>query len=372
MKTTAVAAMAALTLIGSAFAESSVSFSNTIYEEDYFYTNDDGETKKDFPTLKDKMSVEYTSEHVDASITVVAGADDFDDQHFAIDGYIDDWYLEWRLFQPVTIGLHDNIYSEGSALPVYDDNLANGNIGSDGFTVVYRPETLNNRLRLSATLPFNFTKDGDGFGGEPNWLKTKNDDDKSKYINLGLGAIYTDELFQIGFTVSNVSDSDARLIGATVSFPNLFGACEGLTIGGGFSNAKGKDAGFEDLVSVLGNDFGVTGGSLINANISYEKDAFGVVAESLYNVKDDESDYDFYAACNVSVPVAEKIVFTAGGKVLADLNSDTKVANKNAFSVLFGAEYTFDEHNQVGVEFDFFTCDKTKAFAVPVFWKWTM
>ncbi len=55
-----------------------------------------------------------------------------------------------------------------------------------------------------------------------------------------------------------------------------------------------------------------------------------------------------------------------------DLNSDTKVANKNAFSVLFGAEYTFDEHNQVGVEFDFFTCDKTKAFAVPVFWKWTM
>ncbi|MBS7242328.1 MAG: hypothetical protein KIG77_08140 [Treponema sp.] len=197
-------------------------------------------------------------------------------------------------------------------------------------------------------------------------------DDKSKYINLGLGAIYTDELFQIGFTVSNVSDSDARLIGATVSFPNLFGAREGLTIGGGFSNAKGKDAGFEDLVSVLGNDFGVTGGSLINANISYEKDAFGVVAESLYNVKDDESDYDFYAACNVSVPVAEKIVFTAGGKVLADLNSDTKVANKNASSVLFGAEYTFDEHNQVGVEFDFFTCDKTKAFAVPVFWKWTM
>lgn len=160
MKTTAVAAMAALTLIGSAFAESSVSFSNKIYEEDYFYTNDDGETKKDFPTLKDKMSVEYTSEHVDASITVVAGADDFDDQHFAIDGYIDDWYLEWRLFQPVTIGLHDNIYSEGSALPIYDDNLANGNIGSDGFTVVYRPETLNNRLRLGATLPFNFTKDG--------------------------------------------------------------------------------------------------------------------------------------------------------------------------------------------------------------------
>ena len=253
-----------------------------------------------FFVLNDKKS-----EINDASITVVAGADDFDDQHFAIDGYIDDWYLEWRLFQPVTIGLHDNIFSEGSALPIYDDNLANGNIGSDGFTVVYRPETLKNRLRLGATLPFNFTKDGDGFGG-------------------------------------------------------------------GFSNAKGKDAGFEDLVSVFGNDFGVTGGSLINANISYEKDAFGVVAESLYNVKDDESDYDFYAACNVSVPVAEKIVFTAGGKVLADLNSDTKVANKNAFSVLFGAEYTFDEHNQVGVEFDFFTCDKTKAFAVPVFWKWTM
>ncbi|MBQ0039662.1 MAG: hypothetical protein KBS64_04480 [Treponema sp.] len=372
MKKITAAALTAFVLIGSAFAESSVSFSNKVYEEDYFYASNDGETEKDFPTLKDKMSVEYTSEHVDAAITVIAGIDDFNDRHFGIDGYIDDWYLEWRLFQPVTIGLHDNIYSDGSALPIYDDNLENGNIGSDGFTVVYRPAVFDNSLRLAATLPFNFIKDDEGFGADPNWIKSKDDDDDDKYLDLGLGAIYTNEIFQAGLAIKNVASNDERLIGATVSFPDLFGAVEGLTIGGGYTNAKGKDAGFDDLISVLGNDFGVTGENLINANLSYEKNAFSIVAEALYNVKDDESDYDFYTACNVSFATSDQLTLTVGGKVLSDLNSDTKDMNKNIFSALVGAEYTIDDHNQIGIEFDIFSCDKTKAFAVPVFWKWTM
>ncbi|MCQ2241883.1 hypothetical protein [Treponema sp.] len=382
MKKIALAALTALALIGSAFAESSVSFYNKIFEEDYFYANNDGETQKDFPVVKDEMNVEYKSEHVDAALKVIAGIDDFDDRHFGMDGYIDDWYLEWRLFQPVTIGLHDNIYSEGSALPIYDDNLANGNIGSNGFTVVYRPSIFENKLRLGATLPFEFTKTEDEFGKKPNWLKAKKtikdeDDnetetDDDKYVNLGLGAIYTDDLFQVGFTVKDISNSDTRLVGVTVSFPDLFGAVEGLTIGGGFSNAKGKDAGFDDLISVLGTDYGVTGKNIINANLSLEKEAFSVVAEALYNTKNDEGDYDLYSAAVVGIPVNEQLVLNAGGKTLMDLNSDTKDNNKNIYSVLVGTEYTIDEHNQIGVEFDFFTCDKTKAFAVPVFWKWTM
>lgn len=372
MKKLAAAALTAFTLLCSAIAESSVSFYNKIYEEDYFYANNDGETEKDFPVIKDKMNVEYTSEHVDASITAIVGIDDFDDRHYAIDGYIDDWYLEWRLFQPLTIGLHDNIYSEGSALPIYDDNLANGNIGSDGFTVVYRPGIFKNKLRLGATLPFNFTKDEDGFGSEPNWLKTKDDEDDNKYIDFGLGAIYTDDFIEIGFTAKDISDSDERLIGATISFPNLFGAVEGFTIGGGFTNAKGKNAGFDDLVSVLGNDFGITGENLINANLSFERNAFGLVAEFLYNVKDDENDYDLYTACNVSFTAKEKLTVTTGGKFLCDLNSDTKDSCKNIIGALIGAEFSINEHNQIGIEVDFFQRDKVKAYAVPVFWKWTM
>lgn len=372
MKKTTIAFLASIALIGSAFADPSVSFYNKVFEEDFFYANDDGETVKDFPVLKNEMSVEYESEHVDAAITVVAALDDFNEKHFGIDGYINDWYLEWRLFQPLTIGLHDNIYSEGSSLPIYDDNLANGNIGSDGFTVIYRPPVLENKLRLAATLPFDFTKTDEGLGAEPNFLKTKNDENDDLYINLGLGAIYTDELFQIGLTLNDVANNDTRLIGATFSFPNLFGSVEGLTVGGGFTNAKGKDAGIEDLVSVLGNDFGVTGENLININLTLEKENFSIAAEALYNTKKDESDYDLYSACSISVPATENILINAGGKILADLNSDTKDYNKSIISAFVGAEYTIDDHNQIGIEFDLFTCDKTKAFAVPVFWKWTM
>lgn len=73
MKKIALAALTALALIGSAFAESSVSFYNKIFEEDYFYANNDGETQKDFPVVKDEMNVEYKSEHVDAALKVIAG-----------------------------------------------------------------------------------------------------------------------------------------------------------------------------------------------------------------------------------------------------------------------------------------------------------
>ena len=143
-------AFVAIAFTASAFA-ADVTFYNKLYEEDAFlYHNDaDDENEKDFPVLKDKMSVEYKSEHVDAGITAVVGLDDFDGKNFGIDGYIDDWYVEYRLIQPITLALHDNIYMDGSALPVYDDNVSGGNIGSDGFTVVYRPSFLNNALRLA-------------------------------------------------------------------------------------------------------------------------------------------------------------------------------------------------------------------------------
>lgn len=372
MKKIAAAVLASLALTGASFAEPSVSFSNKLYEEDYFYASNDGESEKDFPTLKNEASLEFTSDRIDASVTAVVGLDDFNDRHFGIDGYIDDWKIEWRVINPLALGLHDNIYSEGSALPIYDDNLENGNIGSDGFTLVVHPEVLDGKFRFGATVPFNFTKDEDFFGRDSNWLKGKNEDDDDKYLNFGLGAIYADDLFEVGLTVKDVADSDSRLIGGTLSFPNLFGAVDGLTIGGGYTKAEGKDAGFGDLISVLGADFGVECGDLINANVTFENDLLSIAAEALFSLKDDESDYDLYSACNVGFSAAENLLLVVGGKVMADFNGDSKDENKNIYSVLCGAEYEINEHHSVGIEFDFFTRDETKAFAVPVFWKWTM
>ncbi len=377
MKKLITAILASAALLGSAFAEPSVELSNEIYEEDYFCGNNDGESEKDFPVIKNKIELEFTSDKVDAAITAIAGIDDFNDRNFAIDGFIDDWKIEWRPVESLALGLHDNIYANGSALPIYDDNLANGNIGSDGFTVTYTIPVMNGDLRFGATVPFNFTKDEDAFGNEPNWLKAKKveDDeptDDDMYLNFGLGAIFSSELFEAGFTAKDLTDSDSRLVGITASFPNLFGAVEGLTIGAGYANAKGKDAGFDDLISVLGTDFGVNGENLLNANVTFENDFVSVIAEGLFNVKNDESDYDLYSACIVGIPATEKLLINAGGKFLMDMNSDTKDDNKNIYSALIGTEYAINDNNSIGIEFDIFLRDKAKAFAVPVFWKWSM
>lgn len=408
-----VLALAAITFSASAFA-ADVSFYNKVYEEDPFYlhtdkkhTEDgDNDSKTDFPVLKDEMSVEYQSEHVDAAITAVVGLDDFDEQHFGIDGYIDDWYVEYRLFQPVTLGLHDNIYMDGSALPVYDDNLSGGDIGSDGFTVVYRPSFLNDALRIAATLPFNFTKD-DFNEDDTNWLKSKDDDDDTKYVNLGLGAIYDHEFFQIGVTVQDILDSDERVFGSYISFPNLFGAVEGLTIGGGFTHTSREDikideknytdytiaglegAGFDDLTWFGG----VTGENLVSANLTFEKDGVPVslAADFLYNLGQkyiygsyDETEgwsdgsvyvWDLYAAATLTFGITEQLSAYVGGKLLVDTNNDSNIQEdkaENVYGVNLGVDFQLDEHNSFGAGFEYQAFDSNYQIAVPVYWQWTL
>lgn len=391
-----VLALAAITFSASAFA-ADVSFYNKVYEEDPFYlhtdkkhTEDgDNDSKTDFPVLKDEMSVEYQSEHVDAAITAVVGLDDFDEQHFGIDGYIDDWYVEYRLFQPVTLGLHDNIYMDGSALPVYDDNLSGGNIGSDGFTVVYRPSFLNNKLRLGATLPFNFTKD-DFNEEDTNWLKTKDDDDDTKYVDFGLGAIYDHELFQLGVTVRDILDNDERVFGTYISFPNLFGAVEGLTLGGGLTHTEresfdGDDysvkglegAGFDDLTWFGG----VTGENLVSANLTFEKEDLPVsfAADFLYNLgqkyAEEEYFWDLYTAVTLTFGINDQLSAYVGGKLLVDTKNDSEAQPdkaENVYGVNLGVDFQLDDHNSLGAGFEYQTWDSDYQIAVPVYWQWTL
>lgn len=384
-------ALAAITFSASAFA-ADVSFYNKVYEEDPFYIhtdkkyNDgDDDNKTDFPVLKDEMSVEYQSEHVDAAITAVVGLDDFDEQHFGIDGYIDDWYVEYRLFQPVTLGLHDNIYMDGSALPVYDDNLSGGNIGSDGFTVVYRPSFLNNKLRLGATLPFNFTKD-DFNEKDTNWLKTKDDDDDTKYVDFGLGAIYDHELFQLGVTVRDILDNDERVFGTYISFPNLFGAVEGLTLGGGLTHTEresfdGDDYSVEGLEGAGFDDLtwfgGVTGENLVSANLAFEKEEVPVsfAADFLYNLgqKYTNSEYiwDLYTAATLTFGINEQLSAYVGGKLLVDTENEADKA-ENVYGVNLGVDFQLDGHNSLGAGFEYQTFDSNYQIAVPVYWQWTL
>lgn len=397
-----------------AFAEGTeISFSNKIYEEDVIAEHkskdysDDGKasTKTDFPAIKNKMEVEITSEKVDALVAAIVAIDDYDEKHFGVTGKIDDWYIEFRPIHPITLGMHTSIYADGSYLPVYDDNIGAGDIGSSGFTMTYRPSALKDALRISFTVPFEF--DGD----DVNWLNGKKetlDGDGEPYENeklkFGLGAIYNHDFFNIGVAVQNVvdekydtvnKDGDSRhqywrrQLGVYAALPTLFGNVEGLTIGGGIAKTwadtdKGEDreVAFDDLTEYGGIDYE----TLVNGFLTYETDAFTLSAEALYNCGTDTElqigdpllVWDFYSAASLSFTIAEKLTATVTGKVLMDLKGNE--ANKaflsgkdkaeNAYGAGFALEYEVNDNNTVGAEFDIDTFDGNWKIKAPVYWEY--
>jgi hypothetical protein len=265
--------------------------------------------------------------------------------------------MEWRLIQALTIGLHDNIYSDASVLAVLDDELEGGNIGSDGFTAIYRPEMFNRALRLALTFPYDFTKH-ENDPADPNWLKGK-DTNGTEYVDMGIGAIYTGSVFQVGFTAHDVLDDDERLIGFTLNFPNVV---EGLTIGAGFTNTKSKKA--------LSDDLEVTGENIINAQLAYETGAFRFDAETVIGL-DKKAEYDKYFGVMVGYEATEAVAL--GAKFQMSMYGKDGGLEDNKWTVGATIDYTIDEHNSVGVEFDYTqTNENKKEICVPVYWKWSL
>ena len=259
-----VAALAALTMASSAFAEVNLEASNKLKSDVVSIEHIDAadETTNTFPGIKNVITVEVTSDHVDAMVEGVVKFADFTSQNdvgLAWDGgEISDWYVEARVLDDkLTFGFHDNIHPEGDYLPVYDDNVAAGNIGSNGFTLVYRPIE---GLRFAASLPFGYEEAGD-----INWLKVdgkKEDElgDSVKTTNIRLGAIYDMGIAEFGVAAQDILDSDERTIGAYVYSEGLFGNVEGLNFRAGFANSK---------AGVFLEDVGVAGENLWNVAFEF-------------------------------------------------------------------------------------------------------
>lgn len=365
--------LAAIAMASSlAFADDlKLSFYNKLYEEDAILQHDGeaDETKKDFPGIKERMQAEVTSEKVDAMVKATVTLDDYDDKHFGLQGKVNDWYVEFRPVDKLALGLHTGIYADGSALPIYDDNVNAANIGSDGFTVSVFP--IEN-LRLALTAPFTF--DGSEDKGDINWLNGKKEDDEQENFNIGFGAIYDHELFQLGASVQDAADSDERQIGAYVNLPKLFGKVEPLTIGAGFAHSEAvlPVIGDEDLISVGGLESCVYYKDLLSAYASFEMEKFSVTAEMAYNLgykKDGYHAYDFYSAAAISFGIVENLSATATGKILVDL-ADENETEKSLTMGAFALDYDVNENNTVGAEFDVAMHDKDWAIAVPLYWKY--
>ena len=375
--------MAVLALaLGFASADVKFSFYNKLYEEDAFvdhYDNgrdDDGnsESVTDFMGIKNRMYFEVFTDRVDAMIKADVRFDDNDNDHYGLDGRLKDWYLEFRPIEIATLSLHTGIFSDGSYLPVYDDNINAGNIGSDGLTFTLRPVE---GLRFGVTAPFSMDSDW----GDKNYFNGDKDEDESDKFDFGIGAIYGQELFQIGFSVQDVADSDERQIGAYINLPTLFGVSEAVTVGAGFAHSEKYRTIVADADTISLGDIGadVSYKNLLSAYATLDFEKFGIAAEIAYNMSDDEPDviidddpfdsYDLYSAASISFGLADKLTASVTGKILSDLKSKNDT-NKTILFGAFGLEYEANEKNTLGCEFNIATCDKDWSIAIPVFWKY--
>ena len=388
-----IASLVAVALASSvAFADVKLSFYNKLYEDSSIldhYDNgkdDDGdsETVTDFPGINERMFVEVLSDRVDAMVKATMTLDDYDEQHFGIQGKVNDWYIEFRPIEMITLGMHTAINPDGSYLPVYDDNLGAGNIGSDGFTVTFKP--IEN-LRIGVTTPFSF--DGSDKAKDVNWLDGKAERGEDEEFNTGIGAIFDHEKFQIGASIQDILDSDERQVGAYINMPGLFGVYEPLTIGAGFAHSECYQRTFSDLISVGHLEAGIGYENLLNAYATVEFEKFSLSAEMLYNLGGDDEwvkamgfnpltydgddgiyGYDFYTGASISFGLVDKLTATATGRLLMDMTSSSKGGFKNMLFGSFAINYDLNDRNTLGAEFDVATRDKDWAIAIPVYWKY--
>ena len=372
MKKILAGAFAVVAVCGIAFADVRVNFYNKLYSEDpivrHHDDDGDGDYKTDgyFPGIKERMYADISTDKVDAGVKGTISfkhnryySDDSDSKDFYFKGSIDDWWVEFRPFSKATLGLHDSIWADGSYLPIWDDNVTAGNIGSDGFTFIFKPIE---RLRLAATIPSGMDYD------TVNSLTDDYDD-----FHFGFGAIFDADVFQIGANVQGIPCSGDRQFGTFINMPEFFGIVKKLSIGAGFTHAWGGEWGMnymDGLISWAGLGYE----NLLNTYVTYDADEFDLTAELAWSFEfDDVPGYDFYTAVAVSFDLMDKLTATATGKLLYDFDG-----SKNGFGFGTGASFAIDyevnKRNMIGAKAEINLLDGADYwdFAVPVYWKYTL
>lgn len=372
MKLKKIAAVSAWFLLGLSLVQAqSVEFSSELSSDivsvrkgkAYHFSEDEDEiddgTTKDFAGIKENFVATFTSERVDAELDVSFILDDYNERNFGLAWDEINWFVEFRPVEIFALGIHEDVYAQGSYLPVYDDNVAAGNLGSSGITAMLKPVE---GLVLAATVPFGIFEDDDDSG--VNYIDGKKSDDGDLDFNFGFGAEYSfGELFSVGASVGDVLNGDGRTFGIFASVNPIEDA--GLTISAGFSYCKTGEAGFDDLS--LSEDFGVTGEKLLNFAVAYETDSLSLAGEILFNLDDEDSGYDFYAAAKGEYTFQSNF----GVSLLAMLFTDNSSGGyENCYGVNPGVFFQTENHRfEAGVKFE--TIDGDTFFSFPVSWKYS-
>ena len=351
------AAVAAFALVsGFAFADSEVKFSNKVSSDIVEIVSNDDDTETEFAGIKNKTVFEYASDNLDAMIELVfwskketdekdpLDADD-DKDYFAIGtGGFDfgDTFIEFRPFEVLGFEFHEKLNTAGSYLPVWDDNLSTGNMGSD-FGVVVRPV------------------EGLVFGAGVDFMSAFGHDDRKPIFNFGVE--YANEDFAIGGALRNVAGDEDEDTGTDEL---AFGVYTSLIMVENFSFNLGFA--YNDAVEP---DVGTVDGNLLTAGIMFEKDAVTLNVDAATNFgNSDDKEFDLYSAVQFGFAVNDNFSAELTFANALDFESDDDKKEKAMFEINPAVKLTFDRH-EFGAGVNVFFNEDGSKVCFPVHWKYS-
>ena len=363
--------LSATLFAASSFAQE-FSFSNEVSTDVFHMTHIDDlqkpmeEDDTDFAGIYDEVTVDFSSEKLDFGFNSKFGIDDFDDDAnfdekrihedpsdgvyaIAMDDF--DYYVEFRPIDVLALGLSMDYETAGAYLPVWDDTIEAGKLGSDGLSLVVKPVQ---GLRIVGTIPFNFDF--------VNTLNGSKDDGYNKFY-FGAGVDYTMEnVFTAGINIDDIADSDFRQIGLFASLT----AVENLVLNAGLTIAT------EDNPASIDFDFWgfeLLGETLITAGASYELEALSLAADFAVNTDSEKSDYDLYTGVNVGYQINEQLGLAVKGVLGLDLGAPE---GQDEADTLFGVEpsvsFALNENNEFSAGVDVEIVGSNRYIAIPLSW----
>ena len=328
-KLMAFAALCAFTAAAS-FAQE-VTFENELSSDLVSIDITDDNTESTFAGFKNEAKAEYTSDQLDMGVTLVVDVNQEDDDAISIgsDGFVDDYFIEFRPIELLGIGFHKGYNVAGSYLPCLDTEIEASNIGSDFGLFVYPLEGLV-------------------ISGGVDFISYLGRDDTKPLVNFG-AEYAVGEMVTFGAAFRNIA-SDDRSIGAYASFTGV----ENLTVNAGFTY-KGE---LEDYFIA---------GNLINAAVTYEAGAIGISADAVFAVGGDEDfENELYVAANVSYQINDAFAASLCGSFTNDFDND----DAWCIGVNPSVEYSITEHNTVGAGVNVGIMKEAKNISFPIFWKY--
>lgn len=363
--------LAALAMFGASVLwaqEFEFSFTNELSSD--IVTIDNGETN--FAGITENASIEFSSEKVDAYLEVEftlgtgTGNDVSKTNHLNFAWTDLDYWLHFRPFKILTLAFHDDLWMDGSYLPLWDDNAPAGGLGSSGFTLMVEPIE---GLRIAATIPMDNLDDG-----LANFLNGDEDEGEHKPFDLGFGAEYAfGELFSVGAKVGDLIDSDEIYFGVFAAIRPL--KSDDLIIRAGYGHYEGENGILEELD--YSENIALAGKNIFNASVEWAMNDFALAAEIVCDTdfddeyEDEDSDknkaYDMYIGVKFGYAITENFMVGLGGQCFLDFGEANA---KPVFGVEPSVGCAFGNH-EFSLAADLEFCDGDIFVKFPISWTYS-